>query len=66
MIAIEPDVHSVTLPGLASSQAPPSRPLVANGHATSAKKAAPSRTVSALPDNPWSLLCFFVPVTFSH
>ncbi len=46
IIAIEPDVHAVALPGMASGQVLSSRPAVANGHAPPAKKAAPSRTVS--------------------
>ncbi|DBB12167.1 TPA: hypothetical protein ACH3X3_006274 [Trebouxia sp. C0006] len=47
IIAIEPDVHAVALPGTASGQVLSSRPAVANGHAPPAKKAAPSRTVSS-------------------
>ncbi len=47
IIAIEPDVHAVALPGMASGQVLSSRPAVANGHAPPAKKAAPSRTVSS-------------------
>lgn len=45
VIAIEPDVHAVTM---GSGQVSSSRSAMTNGHAPAAKKAAPSRTVRLL------------------
>ena len=57
-------MHSVTLPG----SGPPlsSRPALANGHAPSAKKSAPAKTVSFTTALSAFRACLHARVTFSH